>query len=113
MIAVTPLLLQDEREQRQLSPLTAVVRSKDEDDVLDADDDYERPDDERQYAVDVRGIGSQPVLGLEAFTERVERTGADVAIDDANREQRQLRETASMWSSFGVAKNCSEASWRE
>ena len=50
------------------------------------------------------------MLSLEAFTERVERTRADVAIDDTNREQRELRETASLWSSFGVAKNCSEAS---
>ena len=51
------------------------------------------------------------MLGLEALTERVERARADVAVDDAEREQRQLRETASVWSSFGVAKNCSEASW--
>jgi hypothetical protein len=51
------------------------------------------------------------VLGLEAFTERVERTRADVAVDDTDREQRQLRETASVWSGFGMAKNCSEASW--
>ena len=50
------------------------------------------------------------MLGLEAFAERVERTRTDVAVDDTDREQRQLRETASVWSSFGVAKNCSAAS---
>jgi hypothetical protein len=110
LIAVPPLLLQNEREQCQLSAFAAVVRSEDEGDVLDADDDDQRPDDERQYTVDVGRVGSEPMLELEAFTKRVKRTRSDVAIDDTDGEQRQLRKTTSVWSSFGVARNCSEAS---
>jgi hypothetical protein len=53
------------------------------------------------------------MLGLEAFAKRVEWTRSDVAVDNTDREQGQLRETASVWGSFGMAKNCSEASWRE
>ena len=106
MISVPPLVLQNEREQRQLSPFAAVVRAQDEDDVLDADDDDQRPDDQRQHAVDVGGIGRQPVLQLEAFAKRVQRARADVAIDDTGGEYRQLCESPSLWSSFGVAKNC-------
>ena len=52
-VGVASLLLKDQRQQREDSALTVVVRSHDEDDVLDADDDYQRPDDQRQNAVDV------------------------------------------------------------
>jgi hypothetical protein len=111
MIAVPPLVLEDQRQQRQLSAFSAIVRPQNEDDVLDADDDDQRPDDEREYAVDIRRVGSQPVLQLEAFPKRVEWARADVAVNDTNGEQRQLRETASVWSSFGVARNRSKASF--
>jgi hypothetical protein len=110
VIAVPPLVLENQRQECQLSAFAAVVCPQNEGDVLDTDDDDQRPDDERQYAVDIRGVGSQSVLQLEAFAKRVERTRADVAVDDTNGEQRQLRETASVWSSFGVARNFSEAS---
>ena len=112
MIAIPALLLQNERKQRKLSALAAIVGPQDEGDVLDADDDDQRPDDEREDAVDVRRVGNEPVLQLEAFAKRVERTGSDVAIDDTDGEQRQLRQTASLWSSFRVARNCSKASQR-
>jgi len=110
MIALPSLLLQNECKECQLSAFAAVVRSKDEGDVLDADDDDQRPDDERQYAVDVRGIGSQPVLQLETFTKRIERTRSDVAVNDTDSEQRQLRETTSVRIGFGVANDFSKAS---
>ena len=87
-----------------------VVRAQQDRDVLQGNDDDQRPDDQRKNSVHVRGVGKQPVLGLEALSECVERTRADVAVDYANREQSELRETASVWGSFGVAKNCSEAS---
>src|SRR5450759_3705673 len=46
-VRIAPLLLKTERQQCEDSALAVVVRPHDEDDVLDADDDYQRPDDQR------------------------------------------------------------------
>src|ERR1700681_1228101 len=81
-----PLLLKYECQQRENSAFAVVVRPHDEDDVLDADDDYQRPDDQRENAIDVVGRRSDAVLQLEALAQRVQRTGTDVAVDDAERE---------------------------
>src|SRR4030095_11402296 len=53
-VAVAPLLLENQRKQRELTAFTPVVGSEYEDDVLDADDDDQRPDDERKNSVHVR-----------------------------------------------------------
>ena len=87
------LLLKDEREQREDSALAAVVGSHDEDDVLDRDDEAEEPDDQRQDAVDVgRRRRDRMLLRGEALLKRVQRARADVAVDDAERGQREDRE---------------------
>jgi hypothetical protein len=82
-VRVAPLLLKNEREQRENSALAVVVRAHDENDVLDADDDYQRPDNQREDAVDVVGSWLDAVFELEAFAQRVEGTGTDVPVDDA------------------------------
>ena len=82
-VRVAPLLLKNERQQRENSALAVVVRAHDENDVLDADDDYQRPDDQREDAVDVVGGWLDAVLELEAFAQRVKRTGTDVPVNDA------------------------------
>jgi hypothetical protein len=82
-VGVAPLLLKNERQQRENSALAIVVRAHDENDVLDADDDYQRPDDQREDAVDVVGGWLDAVFELEAFAQRVKRTGTDVPVDDA------------------------------
>ena len=102
-IGVASLLLEDERQQSEDSALAVVVRAHDEDDVLDADDDDQRPDDERQNSIDVGRNRRQAMLGFEALTQRVKRTGADVAIDDAQREECKFCETAAARTSLEVS----------
>ena len=100
-VGVATLLLKDEREQRQDSTLAVVVGSHDEDDVLDADDDDQRPDDQGENAVDVRGDGVQAVL--EAFAQGVKGAGPDVPVNDAERENCEFCETAAARVSFYVS----------
>jgi hypothetical protein len=99
------LLLHDERKESEHSSLSAVVRSEDEDQIFDADDEYESPDDERQDSVDVCRIGGEPVFGLEALAEGVERTGPDVAVDDAERNECQLSESLPGGMRLGVFRD--------
>ena len=87
MLTVEAANSQDEGEQGEDAALPVVVESHDEDDVLDTDDQDERPDDERQHAVHGGDVESEAVLRLEALAERVERACADVAVDDAERRQ--------------------------
>jgi hypothetical protein len=54
-------------------------------DVFDRDDDDERVDDQRQHAEDVLRRDRKRVRPIEADTNRIERAGADVAVDDAER----------------------------
>ena len=82
-VRVAPLLLKNERQQRENAALAVVVRTHNENDVLDADDDYQRPHDQREDAVDVVGGWLDAVFELEAFAQRVKRTGTDVPVDDA------------------------------
>ena len=82
-VRIAPLLLKNERQQRENSALAVVVRAHYENDVLDADDDYQRPDDQREDAVDVVGGWLDAMFELEAFAQRVQRTGTDVPVDDA------------------------------
>src|SRR5919202_808554 len=79
--------------KRQNAALAAVVGAEDERDVLHADDEDQRPDDQRQHAVDVDDVRHEPVVGLEALLDRVKRAGADVAVDDAERGEGEDGET--------------------
>jgi hypothetical protein len=74
--------------------LAVVVGAQDEDAVLDRDDEDERPEDERQHAEDVGGRRGDGVRAVEALAQRVERAGADVPVDDAERGQRKNGEVA-------------------
>ena len=80
-------------EKSELSAFTAIVRSHDEDDVLDAHDDYQRPHDKRQHSEDIGFAWIEAVLELEALLDCVERTRSDVAVNDACCEKRQPGET--------------------
>ncbi len=79
----------DQREQGEDPALAVVVRAHDEREVLDGDHQQERPDDQRQDAQDVGVRDLERVLAEEALAQRVERRGADVAVDHAEGAQRQ------------------------
>src|SRR6185503_20818642 len=90
--AVEPL--KHQCNQCQNSAFAAVVSPHHEHDELDADDAYQRPENQRQDAVDVDLGCGQSVFGLEALTQRVQRTCPDVAVHDAEREKSEFCEAA-------------------
>ena len=69
---------QDQRRQREHATLAAVVRVQDHGAVLDADDDDQRPDDQRQDAEHVGRLGHLR-RDRERGAKGIQRTGADVA----------------------------------
>jgi hypothetical protein len=78
--------LKNKRYKGENSALAPVVGSHDEHDVFDTHHCDQRPQYEREHAVDVGFRRAETVLRLKALTQRVKRTGADVAINDAERE---------------------------
>ena len=76
-----------QRHQGQHAALAAVVRAHHHDDIFQGDDDDQHPGDQRQDAqhVVVRRAEAREIA--EALLDRVERAGADVAEDDAERRQ--------------------------
>ncbi len=64
--------------QGEDAALAVVVGAHDQGQVLDRDDDHERPEGDRRHAECVR-LGDGEVLVLEGFAEGVEGAGADVA----------------------------------
>jgi hypothetical protein len=77
--------------------------SDDEREVLDHHDQRQRPEDQRQDAEDV-GLGDRDgVRPVHALLERVERRRADVAVDDAERAERQLRQVLVTMDDRGVS----------
>ena len=61
-------------------------------DELDRDDQRDRPEDQRDHPEDVAfGRLHRLVVGGEDGLQRVERAGADVAEDDAERAERERR----------------------
>ena len=91
-LALSSLVRFDLRDQRQDAALAFVVGAHDEEDELDRDDQRDRPEDERDDAEDVLfGRLDRAVVGGEEGLQRVERAGADVAEDDAERAEGQRR----------------------
>ena len=81
-----------EREQRQAAAFAIVVGAHDDRDVFDRDDDHHRPEHQAQHAHDVERIERQLVMPGKGFAEGVQRAGADVAEDDADRADRQFQQ---------------------
>jgi len=80
--------LRGEREHRDQAAFPVVVGTQDQDDVLDRDDHGQRPEHEREDAVDVVR-GERHVAVREHLLQGVERTRADVAVDDADGTERE------------------------
>jgi hypothetical protein len=81
-----------EREQREHAALAPVVEAQDEGDVLERHDEHDRPEDQRQHAVDVRVADRKRMRARERLLERVQRAGADVAEYHADRAERERGE---------------------
>ena len=79
------------RGQRQDATFPVIVGTHDQEDVFERYHDDQRPDDQRNHAHDGGLDGHVAAGGERRFAHGVNRTGADVAIDDAQRRQRQRR----------------------
>ena len=84
----------DQRSEREDAALAVVVRTHDQHHVLERDDDDQRPEHERQQAVDVGLVERHAVRAAEDLAHRVQRRGADVAVDDADRADHQRQHAA-------------------
>ena len=76
-----------QRHQRQHPAFAVVVHPAEEQDVLQRHHDDQRPQRQRQHAQD---LGARNAVGgclCQRFAERVQRTGADIAVDHADRAQ--------------------------
>jgi hypothetical protein len=98
VIRAAPLLEEQGKEGKDAA-FPAVIRTQDEDDVLDADDEDQRPENQGEHADDVRRRRHDAVLLLEAFPQCVEGAGADVAVDHSERGNREHGEPSSAWRS--------------
>ena len=82
----------DERKKRKRPAFAAIVGAHRHQHIFDGDDQHQRPEDQAQHAEDMKGVDRQRVRPEEALLHGVKRRGSDVAIDDANRAERQLGE---------------------
>ncbi len=83
-----------QREQRQDAALAPVVGAHDHGEILEGHHEVERPEDQREHAQHVV-LGHRHAMGPgETFLQGVERAGADVAIHNPERAERQDRQPA-------------------
>ena len=86
--------LGDDRQQGENSALAVVVGTHDEDQVLDRDHEDECPEHERQNSEQVGGnAGVLTSRGVQTLFQGVQRAGANVAEDHAERTENQCGQT--------------------
>ncbi len=90
---VCPTLLLDQRHQRQDAAFARVVRAQQQQHVLQRNEDQQAPEDERQDAEDLGRLARATTCGMQGYLERIQRAGADVAVDDAERADDLRRQT--------------------
>src|SRR5438132_9016352 len=83
-----------ERQQRQHAALAAIVGAHHDGEVLDTDDDRERPEDERQQAQYGLWVRWTAGVASEALAKSVQRRRADVAVDDPEGPECERRQRA-------------------
>jgi hypothetical protein len=83
-----------QRGKRQDASFAAVVGAQDDDHVFQRHDREQRPGDQGQHAEYGRFAERQIPSLAECLAHRVERARADIAVDDANRRDRQRGQTA-------------------
>ena len=82
-----------QRQQRENTPLAVVVGAQHEKQILDAHHHEQRPEDQRKNAEHVFG-GDRYVVRAgraKALFDGVERAGADVAVDHAERREHERK----------------------
>ena len=74
-----------QRGQRQHAAFALIVGAHQEEDIFDSHDEDQRPEGKAEHAQNLARIDAVSRRLGERLTERVERAGADIAEDDANR----------------------------
>ncbi len=79
----------EQRQQRDDAAFAAVIGAQNQQRVFDRNDQDQRPEDQRHHPQDCLGA-ERPAMGgrLGRFLQRIQRAGADVAIDDAKGSER-------------------------
>jgi hypothetical protein len=75
----------------KLNRLAVVVGAQHQRNVLERHHDHQDPEDRRASAEDRLRVHGDAVLGIERFLDGVERARADVAVHDAQGEERESR----------------------
>ena len=88
--------------ERQNAALALVVRPGDEEHVFHRHDQEQRPGDQRQQPEHIV-LDDAVAKDRETLPEGVDRTGADIAVDDAERTQHQHRHAVGLLRMRGVA----------
>ena len=104
-------------QQREDAAFALVVGPHQHPDVLEADHDDQRPQEQRRAAEHVLGAGRHASLGVEGLLQRVQRAGAQVAEDDAQRGAapgrwwlgRRRRGVPPGWARGEIGRGCSWA----
>ncbi len=78
-----------QRHQRQRAALALIVHAQHEHDIFERHQNHQRPKDERDDADHFAAFKAIAGDVLDRFTEGIERAGADIAIDDADRTKRE------------------------
>ena len=102
--AWTSFLLQNQREHREDSTLSAVIRLEDEDHVLDGDDENECPENQRENAVDILDGRGDSVFRAEALAQRIQRARANISVHDAEGAEGENRESLPSGIRLNVAR---------
>jgi hypothetical protein len=75
-----------------IPPSPLLSAAQDQQHVLEGDHEHQAPEDRRHRADDVRRVERHADARAEDRLHRVERAGADVAVDDADRTEREGRQ---------------------
>ena len=82
----------DEREQGKAAAFAVIVCSHDDENILDRDQQHHGPEHQREHAEDIGGRHRHRMVAGEGLLDGVERTSADVPVDDAEGGDEQARQ---------------------
>ena len=91
-----PERARDQCEQGEGAALPLIVGPHRDQHIFEGDDQHQRPEDQADHAENVQPVDRQRVRPDKALFHRVERRGADIAIDDADRAEHQSRQGMSV-----------------
>ena len=90
--ALTLGLPVDQRKQGETATLPLVISAHNDHRIFEGHDDHHRPEYQAQHTVNVQRVGVYRMMTSKGFAESVNRAGTDIAKDDPDCADRQLRQ---------------------